>query len=435
MKKALVITYYWPPSGGAGVQRWLKFVKYLREFGWEPVIFTPENPEFPETDPYLEKEIPAGIEVIRAPIWEPYEYYKRISGKKKGERIQAAFLSEKKKNPATEKLSVWIRGNLFIPDARKFWIRPATRFLVKYLADHPVNVIVSSGPPHSMHVIAGKVSDKLKIPWLADFRDPWTGIDFYRDLRLTRYADRRHHRLEQEVLRKAGCVTVVGPSMAEDMKAIFPRKYEVVTNGYDPEDVEAAGTIEPDPEFSISHIGTLTGSRNLQVLWTALKQLTDENEDLRKDLAIKLVGKVDFSATEAIRQSGLEGYVSRTEYLPHKDVIRVQKASRVLLLLINDTPNARSILTGKFFEYMASGRPVLCIGPEDGDAAKIIYETRTGLVSGYHDLEKTRNNILALYKDFKKGKLQMESTGVERFSRKALTQRMSVLMDNLAAAK
>ena len=200
MKRVLIISYYWPPSGGAGVQRWLKFVKYLRSFGWEPVVYTPENPEFPETDLSLAKDIPPGLEVIKQPIWEPYDTYKKLLGQKKEDKINAAFLSEKKKNSMLENFSVWVRGNFFIPDARKFWIRPSVKFLLNYLETNPVKAVISTGPPHSMHLIAMALAKKIKLPWLADFRDPWTNIDFYKDLRLSARADARHKKLEKKVL-------------------------------------------------------------------------------------------------------------------------------------------------------------------------------------------------------------------------------------------
>ncbi|MDP4281562.1 MAG: glycosyltransferase family 4 protein [Bacteroidota bacterium] len=429
MKKVLVITYYWPPSGGAGVQRWLKFIKYFRDFGWEPIVYTPSNPEFPDSDNSLLNDIPDGIEIIRHKIWEPYQVYKKFSGKKKEDKIQAAFLSEKRTNPITESISVWIRGNLFIPDARKFWIKPSVRFLKKKLAGKNIDLIISSGPPHTTHRIALKISRYLGKPWLADFRDPWTGIDFYKDLKLTRWADRKHHRMEREVLRKAEAVTVISPTMAEDFNKIYPRKYEVITNGYDPEDISISETPEPDEKFSLAYIGTLTATRNLPVLWNVLGKLVRENKELEKDLVIRLVGKVDFNATQSIRDAGLETFVSRTEYLPHNEVIKIQQQSSVLLLLINNTPNARCILTGKFFEYMGSRRPILCIGPENGDAAAILSQTGAGLTSGFEDEEKLKENILQYYRLFKVHRLVSLSSGVESFSRKNLTGKMASVMD------
>ena len=428
MKRLLIITYYWPPSGGAGVQRWLKFVKYLRGFGWEPVIYCPENPEYPETDPSLEKDIPEGVEVIRRPIWEPYLLYKRLQGRKKEERINAAFLSEKKNNPLVENLSVWIRGNLFIPDARRFWISPSVKFLTGYLRSHPVDAIASTGPPHSMHLIAMGVSERLKLPWLADFRDPWTNIDFYRDLRLTRAADRRHHTLERRVVTRASAVTVISRFMAEDFRRIHDREYAVITNGFDPDDT-GTDAVVPDKKFSIAHIGTLVSTRNPSVLWTALAELLPGHPDLSADLEIKLVGKVDFSVSESLERHGLSGYVNRIEYMPHAQVTRVQRQSQVLLLLINDTPNARMILTGKFFEYLAAGRPILCIGPSDGDAATILRDTDAGTLIDYSDTAAMKRAILDYHAAFRNGTLKVESRNIGQYSRKELTGRLAGVLD------
>ena len=186
MKKVLIITYYWPPSGGAGVQRWLKFAKYLSDFGWEPIIYTVENGEYPVLDYDLLDEVPKGITVLKTPIWEPYSIYKKFTGRKKEDKINSGFLSEKKNPKLLEKLSIWIRGNLFIPDARKFWIKPSVNFLTNYLIDNPVDIVVSSGPPHSSHIIALKLKEKNKLPWLADFRDPWTNIYYYKELLLNK---------------------------------------------------------------------------------------------------------------------------------------------------------------------------------------------------------------------------------------------------------
>ena len=435
MKKALIITYYWPPSGGAGVQRWLKFVKYLRDFGWEPVVYTPENPESPESDSSLESDIPAGIKVIRRPIWEPYSFYKRFLGQKKEDKIQAAFLSETKKNPIAEKISVWVRGNLFIPDARKFFIKPSVKFLLRYLEQNPVDIVVSTGPPHSMHLIAMKIAEKRSLPWLADFRDPWTGIDFYKDLMLSRRADKKHHRLEKEVLQSADVVTVISPSMADEFTVIHKRNYEVITNGFDETDNISDIPVVLDLKFSIAHIGTLTPSRNPVVLWKVLNEISNENEEFRKDLEIKLVGKVDHLVLTSLEDHRLKDFVTRQDYIPHRQVIRVQQTSQVLLLLINDTPNAKSILTGKLFEYLSSRRPVICIGPPDGDAAMILKQTGAGQTSGFNDTQTLKANILKNYKLFKQGNLPVSSKEIERYSRKNLTSEMARIMDGMLNSK
>jgi glycosyltransferase involved in cell wall biosynthesis len=431
MKTALIITYYWPPSGGAGVQRWLKFVKYLRGFGWEPVIYTPENPEFPETDESLFTDIPENLTVLKTSIREPYGAYKTFIGRAKKEKINASFLSEKKRNPFLENISVWIRGNIFIPDARMLWIKPSVKFLQRYLAENPVDIIISTGPPHSMHMIGMKVSRQLKLPWIADFRDPWTHIDFYRDLRLTSWADSRHRKMEKQVLARASAVISISPTMATDFNNLYPRDYEVITNGFDMDDANPSADIEPDRKFTISHIGTMVSTRNPVVFWKAIQSVLKENADFGRDLLIKLVGKVDFKVRESIEQSGLSTCVEYIGYTPHREVVKIQQQSQVLLLVINDTPNAAMILTGKFYEYLAARRPILCLGPVDGDAAKILAETKSGLIAGFKDVEKMKENILTLYRQFKAGNLSAGNQDIEAYSRKELTRKLAAVMDSL----
>lgn len=423
-RKVLIITYYWPPSGGAGVQRWLKFVKYLRNFGWEPVVYTPENPEYPAIDNSLLKDIPQGIEIVRTPIWEPYSFYKKLVGAKKNERINAGFLSEKKRPGLAERFSIWLRGNFFIPDARKFWINPSIKFLVKYLKQHPVDAIVSTGPPHSMHMIALGVKKRTGLPWLADFRDPWTNIDFYHELMLSSWADRKHHKQEMSVLKKADEVVVISNSMKTDFLKLLKRDYSVITNGYDQDDI-AGVDVKIDERFSVAHIGTMVKTRNPLLLWEVLSEEISKDTDFANDLEIKLVGSVDYSVTESIEAAGLGNYVNKISYVPHNEVVKIQQQSQVLLLLINDTPNAKVILPGKFFEYMAARRPILCIGPRDGDAAEVILETNAGYVSEKDDKESIRKAINELYSRFRTGKNIVDSKGIARFSRESLTGRMA----------
>jgi hypothetical protein len=432
MKKALIISYYWPPSGGAGVQRWLKFAKYLRDFGWEPVVYCPANPEYPETDPSLFHDIPEGMEILTYPVWEPYRVYKKLLGQKKEEKINAAFLSEKKKNRLLEGMSIWIRGNLFIPDARKFWIRPSVKYLRNYLEKKPPDIIISTGPPHSTHLIAMQLARDFLIPWLADFRDPWTNIDFYKDLKLTSRADKKHRKLELGVLRRATAVTVISRSMAEDFKKMHDRPYKVITNGFDTADTEHP-VLKLDQSFSIAHIGTLAPSRNPLTLWEALGTLLIEQPSLANDLEIKLVGRVDYTVTESISSYGLSRFVKKIEYLPHDEVVKCQQQSQVLLLIINNTPNSGMILTGKFFEYMAAKRPILCLGPPEGDAARILSETRSGLLAGFGDVETMKLHLHHFYEKYKSNTLIVQSQGIEQFSRRELTRKLATLLNELTA--
>ncbi len=433
-KKVLIITYYWPPGGGAGVQRWLKFVKYLREFGWEPVVYTPENGEMPVIDHSLQKDVPVGLTVIKQPIWEPYNSYKRFIGQGKDEKINTGFLTENKKPKRMEKIAVWIRGNFFIPDARKFWIKPSIGFLSEYLVKNPVDVIVSTGPPHSMHLIALGLKEKWGLPWLADFRDPWTNIDFYPELMLTSGSDRKHHRQEKEVLEKADSVVSIGRNMSQEFAAIHGKdnaKFHVITNGYDTDDLQGSANLVMDAKFSLAHIGTLVKSRNPEALWKTLAALTQENPAFAADLEIKLVGKVDVNVMQSIDSAGLKPYLNKIDYLPHTDVIKAQQQSQALLLLVNNTKNAGGILTGKFYEYLSARRPILCIGPEIGEIADAFAETRCGKLSGFTDEDTLRKNILDYYQHYKAGTLRSVSQNVEHYSRRSLTAELSKLLDEL----
>ena len=425
MKKVLVITYYWPPSGGAGVQRWLKFVKYLPSLGWEPIIYTVENGEYPVLDDSLVNDLPPNIKVLKTKVWEPYSLYKKFTGRKKNEKINSSFLNDKKQNKILESISVWIRGNLFIPDARKFWIKPSIKFLHNYIKNNPVDFIISSGPPHSTHLIALGIQKFNKTPWLADFRDPWTNIDFYKDLKLSDWADRKHTKLEKNVLSSANIVLTIGEQLKNELKELGAKNVEVIENGYDIEDFKNDDPNFLDSKFTIAHIGSFSPSRNHQVLWKVLNEIINENNNFANKLQLKLIGKVDYSVDNSIQDFKLQKYVKRFSYLAHNKVISHQKSSKVLLLMVNNTPNSKGIITGKVFEYMASNRPILVIGPEDGDLAKIIMATKSGVVCGYDNEEKLKKVILDLFNN----KL-IFNPDFEKYSRKNLTKNLSIILDN-----
>lgn len=430
MKKVLIITYYWIPSGGAGVQRWVKFTKYLRDFGWEPIIYTPENPEYPSEDLSFQKDIPFDIQVIKTYIWEPYDIYRNLFGKK-GERINAGFIQENKKSGWKEKLSIWIRGNFLIPDPRRFWIKPSVKYLQKILTENPVDAVITTGPPHSMHLIAlGLKKHFPNLPWIADFRDPWTNIDFYKELNLSKLSDYIHRRLEKKVVQTADCVLVVSNEMVKEYKQFNPHRIQLITNGFDTDDVQAQ-EISPDKKFTLAHIGTLNYARNPKVLWTVLSDLAQENSDFRRDLQILLIGKTDFTVIEDLRHLNLADNLQKIDYLTHSEAIKKQNSSQVLLLLINNSPSAKGILTGKFFEYLAAKRPILAIGPTDGDTAKILEETKSGRIADFNDDKEMREIVLDYYEKYKNGTLSVSATSTEKYSRKELTRQLAGILDKL----
>jgi glycosyltransferase involved in cell wall biosynthesis len=375
MKRLLIITYYWPPNGGAGVQRWLKFTKYLPQHGWHPVVYTPSNPEVIMPDPALEGEVPAEAEIVRYPITEPYGFYKRLTGRGKDTKVHTGFLSEEKRQGWREDLALWVRSNLFIPDARVWWVKPSVRRLKAYLKDHPVDAVVTTGPPHSLHLIGLALKRELGVHWIADWRDPWTNIDFYQQLKLTGWADRKHRRLEGDVLREADRTIAVGWTMAAELEALGAKHVDVITNGYDPADVPSPAA-PVDEAFSLVHVGSLTATRNAPGLWKALALLCAQDPVFAAKLKLRFVGAVDHTVLASIAEAGLSEKVERVGPVSHAEAMRHMQRARVLLLLLNDTANAKGILTSKLFEYLSVGRPLLSIGPKDGDVARVLGAER-----------------------------------------------------------
>ena len=432
MKRVLIITYYWPPSGGSGVQRWLKMSKYLPEYGWQPVIYTTENAEYPIIDHSLEKDVAPNIEVIRRPINEPYSAYKKFLGIKKEETVKMGFIQEKEKNKSWKSdLTLWVRGNFFIPDARCGWVKPSVRFLKEYLNEHPVDAIISTGPPHSMHLIALKLKEALGLPWIADFRDPWTEIDYYNDLHLTAWADRKHHRLEQEVLTKADKVVTVAPDGARRLGRLGNRNVRTIYNGFDRDD-DAQTPVNLSEQFTITYLGVLSKIQNPSNLWQALAELIKEDSGFDKSLKINMIGQIDSAVVSSINENGLTQHVAYSPYMPHDQVSAVHRSSTLLLLLLmpDSEPRAKGLLTGKLFEYMASGRPILCIGPEDGDAARILRETGAGQTISFEDKEKMKEALKNLYQRYLENTLEGNTNPkVENYSRQVMTQQYAALLN------
>lgn len=423
MKKALIITYYWPPAGGSGVQRWLKFVKYFRDFEIEPIVYTVENPNYPIEDQSLLNDIPNAIETLTQPIWEPNNLF-AVFGKNKTE--SAGFLNP---NPSVfGKLLQYVRANYFIPDARKYWVKPSVNYLKKYLKNHKVDVVITTGPPHSVHLIGLNLKKQLGIKWIADFRDPWTEIDYFHQLPLTKRAIKKHHSLEKEVLTKSDCVLVVGNTMREKYRK-FNTNVITVTNGFDA--VIADDSIELDSKFSITHIGLMNADRNPKILWEVLSEIIDENKAFLADFEMKLIGKVDPTVVKEIKKYKLANCVKIMDYVSHSKVLEFQKQSQILLLVVNDVPSSKGIITGKIFEYLMAKRPILAIAPVDGDLAEIINRTNSGSVVGFNEKERLKKSILDLYLKFKKGKLKVDSKEILQFHRRELTKKVSEIINTI----
>lgn len=424
MKRVLVISYYWPPAGGSGVQRWVKFSKYLPSLGWQPVVYTPQNPEINTLDTTLEKEIPSEVEVIKRPIVEPYGIYRKLMGK--GSTTDMKTLTSTGGKPS---MSLLIRSNGFIPDPRIWWVGPSVRFLKKYLKEHPVDAIVSTGPPHSMHLIGQRLSHDLDIPWISDFRDPWTKMYWFKNMGLTKWAQKKHFSLEQKVLDASTVVLTVTPSVCRDMKARTSTPVAMITNGYDESDFEQR--VEQDGMFNIVHTGIFPSDGNPEALWKVLQDLCHEDSEFDEKLRIRLVGTTDKAVKDSIAAHSLESKVIDRGYQNHAEAVKEQMAASLLLLPLRDDPDYKPILPGKLFEYLASRRPVLGFGQEDGAMAEVIAEAKAGSVVPFTDEDAIRNFILEQWSIYSRGDQNTISSDIEKYSRKSLAKDMADLLDSI----
>ncbi len=432
MKRVLIISYYWPPTGGSGVQRWVKFAKYLPQEGWQPVIYTPENPEQLAVDESLAAEIPAEAEIIKTHIIEPYELYRKFL-KKSGHSRDAVEVNpvNARNKSFIQKAAMWVRGNFFRPDPRCLWISPSVKFLRKYLKEHPVDLIVSTGPPQSMHIIGMKLARETGLPWIADFRDPWTKIFYFKHLSMTESTESWHHKMEKKVLDEATRVVAVSPLVQQDFQAMTETPVELITNGFDECDFGGAEEGLSGSDFTITHTGLFAADGNPTTLWEVLAEKCLADPAFAKSLKINLIGKTDIQITESIEAAGLGSNMVNMGYQPHSKAIEEQRKASLLILPLRKEPEYKAVLPGKLFEYLASCRPVLGIGQPDGAMAMILDETGTGIVIDWNDREALSGYIDRCWLKHLEGGLITEGTDISRFTRRNLTCRMAQLFDTV----
>lgn len=419
MHKLLLITYYWPPAGGPGVQRWLQMLKYLPNKGFDVLVYVPKKAFYPIEDSELAGDIPEGIEVIPGPIMEPGQVLRQFAPKR-SKRMSAGILKEKEAS-WSEQFLLGIRGNFFIPDARVGWVKPSVKRLLPLVRERGIQTVITTGPPHSVHLIGLALKKKTNVRWVADFRDPWTGIGYHSKLHLSSWAARRHKQLEGEVLNTADHILATSPSTAMKLQNKTNQVVTVLTNGYE----EGLKATSLDKRFSIAHIGSLLSARNPTILWEVLAELNEEIEGFQNDLELVFAGTLSEEVLSEITRHGLAKQIKNLGYLPHKTIRKLQAQSQLLLLVEIDSPATKEILPGKLFEYMASYRPILAIGPENWDATNIISKTATGACFLYSEKTALKNQMAKWYAAYKEGKLGVSSEGVEAYSRENLTHELA----------
>lgn len=424
-KRVLIITYYWPPSAGSGVQRWLKFAKYLPEFGWEPVIFTPENPDFELKDESLEKEISPTLEVLKFPIWEPYGLFRKI---KKEQLADTSKVLEKKKKSFTDKAGIWLRANALIPDPRKFWIKPSVEFLTGLIEKGQFDAIITTGPPHSLHLIGLNLKRKTGIKWIADFRDPWSKWEFLDTLPMMDWVRKKHETFEKEVLGEADSIMTISPTFQKDFENLSGKKIHLLTNGFDMTDLpENWSSLKPSENgLEILYTGVIDAIRNPIPFLMALKDVFEKKSG---KVTLRFVGKVSENVkTEIESDSWLKEHVILEGYVTHEAIFKFYQNAHLLLLILTDTKNAQGNIPGKLFEYIATGRPIVALGDPDGDSAKILYNSGSGKVYTHKDI----NGISSFLQDFQPKSDFSESSSIENYSRKKLTKQLAKILDEKA---
>lgn len=434
MSRLLIITYYWPPAGGIGVQRCLKFAKYLERLGWDITVYTAKNADYNYTDPTNEKDVPASATILRHPIREPFSLYKKLTGQKKKNALVNPIHLPGRKQSLINKIAIWVRSNFFIPDARSLWIKPSVRYLSNYLKSNEVDLILSDGPPHTNTVIACRLSERFSIPWLADFQDPWTQVDYFKLLKLTHYARKKHHKLEQKTFEVADKITIASPSWGKELEEIGAKNVDTIYWGYDEDDFRSAAP-KRDEKYTICHAGLFSFDRYPETLFKILGELCRENGNFGNDMRIRLAGAVDSSIIKGIEKNSLSENLELLGSISRDEALKMVRSARTLLLPLNKADNAKGRIPGKLFECIRSGNPILCLGPDDSDVSKIIEDTNSGKSFNYGDADGIKKYILEQYNSFVSGDNTTKLKNLEKYSVSAQVDKLSDYLNSIKGVK
>ncbi|HEX8059452.1 MAG TPA: glycosyltransferase family 4 protein [Cyclobacteriaceae bacterium] len=430
-KKVLIVTYYWPPSGGSGVQRWLKFVKYLDQAGWETIVVTPGNPSFQMSDPSLLDDIPAKTEVVKLPIWEPYDTFYKISGFFGKKKPGAMDMISTEKMSMSKRFISWVRGNMMIPDPRVFWVRPASKYLADLIKARDIDKIITTGPPHSIHLIGLRLKKKFPaVKWIADFRDPWSEWDLLDTLMLSRAARNRHRKLERTVLQEANRVITIAPFHVKLFEKLGGRPVDLITNGFDTDDFQKVQRTKTQ-RFTIRHTGVVDELRDPRPFMLALKKFVEADPSVKGNVIIEFIGNVNSSfMTYVLGDPVLSSITKFTSTIPHKELLKLYGQTDLLLLVLAHTAAAPGNLPGKLFEYLASGIPIVAVGPVVGDAADVIGKSGAGEIFERNDEASMIAMLRKHFAMWKEGNI-ISTTDATPFTRKKLTDQLIGILESL----
>jgi len=433
--KILLITYYWPPASSVGVRRWLRFVQYLNKSDYNITIVCPEGASYPSQDEQLPREID-GTSLLPVPIWEWRDLYDKLTGstnkKRDSKSPDKLFYTDKRKQSSLQRLSLWIRANIVVPDARASWIKPCTRAINSYLKTEHCDLIISTGPPHSCHVIGAKIkASHPKIKWLVDFRDPWTGGANFGVLPLTSWGRKKHLSLEQRVLRTADIVTTVSWTWQEQLRDLGAKDVRLITNGYDPKDFAKRHSSRDHNTFTISHVGTLFSDRAAAVFWETVSTWVSSHSDIKKRVHVRLVGRISEDIASIVHAYHLDDHVTYVGSVSPAAAITEIKSADCLLLIVNKSIDYKGRIPAKVYEYLAADKPIILVGPSDADIHLVIphairldpEESLSERVESLTDLIVNRSFANSAYDDAHKSAFEI----------RALTQKLELLLSEISS--
>ena len=425
--KVLIIAYYWPPSGGSGVQRWLKFVKYLPQFGVTPYVFTPENPSFDVRDDSLLADVPHEAEIIHFPIWEPYGIGKKVVGKSVSNATSA-----KKSEGVVKSLLTWMRGNLLFPDPRIFWVRPSVQFLDSFLRDNQIDVVITTGPPHSVHLIGKRLKKKNpKLKWIADFRDPWSEWGMLLSFKLSKWALNQHRHMERSVLTQANRIITITPFYQRQLNRLSGRNIDLITNGFDDADFKDF-SLERTHKFIIRHIGLVNPTCDPRPFMNAIKALAEMDDNFRANTNVIFTGHVNADFITFVQSDDVLASITIFQAsVPHGEVVRLLGQSSVLLLILTGYKDGEGFLPGKLFEYFATGLPIVSVGPLPSDAGKILVDLGYNAMLDGKNLEAIQSTLKKEFAAWQTNSVEVKHADANAFSRKQLTFKLMQLLQSL----
>jgi len=435
MKKVLIISYYWPPAGGPGSQRAVKFAKYLPLFGWQPLIFTVKKGEYSYWDPSLETDIHPDLKVFKSASFEPFQLFKKLSGLDSSARLPVGHLTQSNQS-LKNKIFNWIRANIFIPDARIGWLPSAVLKLNRLIKQEQIHLIFTTSPPHSLQLIGRHLKKKYQLPWVADFRDPWTDIQYYQVFKRSKFAQKIDRALEKSVLLTSDHLTTVSQTVSEGFirkvsDANLQKKIAILPNGFDPEDFPVQSS-KTGGYFTILHTGNLNATQNPENFWKSIRAILESDPSLRQSIRIKLIGNAAKDIQQAVLRNQLQEIVEFQSFIPHSEIVKQVQQADLLLSVIPNVPDNKGIVLSKNFEYIGSGKPILIIGPVDSDIAKIIRSFSNSKTCGYQDAAGCSSFIRQTLQYWQSGNIQLISPADrEKFSRSHLTRELAGIFDRL----